>query len=79
MTGHGKREPGPTENAAADDEDPRICFCMHVHTRALVEAISAGAVTLAALAEQTRAGTGCGTCRIDLLELILGCTAKTRE
>ncbi|MEZ5963745.1 MAG: (2Fe-2S)-binding protein [Planctomycetota bacterium] len=52
------------------EDDPRICFCMKVHRQTLLAAIRAGAHSLAALQAQTRAGTGCGTCRIDLLQLL---------
>ena len=55
---------------AGDPDDPRICFCMRVHRNALIAAIEAGADTLDALGNRTRAGTGCGTCRIDLLGLL---------
>lgn len=43
---------------------------MKVHRQALLAAIGAGAHTLSALQARTRAGTGCGTCRIDLLQLL---------
>lgn len=52
------------------EANPRICFCMKVHRQTLLEAIRAGARTLAELQTRTRAGTGCGTCRIDLLQLL---------
>lgn len=52
------------------DDNPRICFCMKVHRQTLLAAIDAGAHTLVALQARTRAGTGCGTCRIDLLQLL---------
>jgi NAD(P)H-nitrite reductase large subunit len=62
MIGRGQRD--------ADHGDPRICYCMRVHRSTLVAAILGGARTLAALQAATSAGTGCGTCRIDLLELL---------
>ncbi len=43
---------------------------MHVHEHRLIEAILAGADSVAALADVTGAGLGCGTCRFDLLDLI---------
>jgi NAD(P)H-nitrite reductase large subunit len=52
------------------DADPRICYCMKVHRSTLLRAIAAGAATVADLQERTRAGTGCGTCRFDLLQLL---------
>ncbi len=59
--------------ARPTDDDPRICYCMKVHKKTLLAAIAAGARTLSALQEHTRAGTGCGTCRIDLLQLLAEC------
>lgn len=50
--------------------DPEVCNCHHVPTSALVGAIRGGCVTLPALAERTRAGTGCGSCRGQLANLI---------
>lgn len=52
------------------EDNPRVCFCMKVHRNSLLAAIRAGAHTLASLQARTRAGTGCGTCRIDLLHLL---------
>ncbi|MEM7201426.1 MAG: (2Fe-2S)-binding protein [Planctomycetota bacterium] len=43
---------------------------MQVYRDTLIEAIRGGARTLRQLQEATRAGTGCGTCRIDLLDLL---------
>lgn len=55
---------------SSDAADPKICYCMKVHRGTLLAAIAAGARTLAELQARTRAGTGCGTCRIDLLQLL---------
>lgn len=63
MTAETPPEPDP-------DEDPRICYCMKVHRQTLLAAIRAGADTVEALRQATRAGTGCGTCRSELLELL---------
>lgn len=54
----------------AGDDGPRICICMKVHAGTLRRAIEAGARTLEDLSSQTRAGTGCGTCRMELLEFL---------
>ncbi|HLU40447.1 MAG TPA: (2Fe-2S)-binding protein [Planctomycetota bacterium] len=43
---------------------------MKIHRRELLDAIAAGATTLDELQRRTRAGTGCGTCRFDLLQLL---------
>lgn len=57
-------------NERPTDDDPRVCYCMKVHRNTILAAIHAGAHTLASLQARTRAGTGCGTCRIDLLQLL---------
>ncbi len=43
---------------------------MKVHEEALLAAIAAGAHGLEDLMARTRAGTGCGTCRSELLTLL---------
>lgn len=53
-----------------DQCSPRVCYCMHVHEATIRRAIRAGATDLAALSAATRAGTGCGTCRFDLIEIL---------
>jgi NAD(P)H-nitrite reductase large subunit len=60
------------------EDDPRICFCMRVHEQELRTAIRAGADTVEKLRDTTRAGTGCGTCRIDLIALLDEERARTR-
>ena len=47
-----------------------ICHCMSVDRRTIEAAIAAGATTVEDLQDATRACTGCGTCRWDLLELL---------
>lgn len=54
----------------AKDLGPRICVCMKVHVEILLRAIRNGALSVKALGEATRAGTGCGTCRTDLEHLL---------
>ena len=56
----------------AEDLGPRICVCMKVHVETLLQAIRDGALSVEALREATRAGTGCGTCRTDLEQLLRG-------
>jgi len=53
-----------------DPQDPRICYCMKIHREELAAAIAAGAHTVEALRQATTAGTGCGTCRSELLGLL---------
>ncbi|MFO1051682.1 MAG: (2Fe-2S)-binding protein [Planctomycetota bacterium] len=66
-------DPDPPMEDDSGAEGPRVCFCRHVHEATLLRAIRAGHRTLAALIEATGAGTGCGTCRFDLLALIERC------
>jgi nitrite reductase (NADH) large subunit len=47
-----------------------VCNCHKVSEGTLCEAIAAGADSLAALCEATRAGTGCGSCRGELAQLL---------
>jgi NAD(P)H-nitrite reductase large subunit len=47
-----------------------ICNCHQVSETALVEAIEAGADSVAALGQTTKAGTGCGSCKGELEELL---------
>jgi nitrite reductase (NADH) large subunit len=51
--------------------DPEICNCLHVCESTLVKAIASGCTTLPTLSAETRAGTGCGSCRGQLANLIL--------
>ncbi len=51
--------------------DPEVCNCHHVRTSALLAEIRGGCDTIPKLSEQTRAGTGCGSCRGQLANLIL--------
>lgn len=61
----------PESPARPEDEDtPKICYCMHVHEATILRAIREGATTLAELGERTRAGTGCGTCKSELVVLL---------
>ena len=50
--------------------DREVCNCNKVNASTLVAAIGAGADTVEALADRTRAGTGCGSCRGQLARLI---------
>jgi len=50
--------------------DRLICTCHKVNESRLCDAIGAGAGTVEALGEVTKAGTGCGSCRGDLTQLL---------
>jgi nitrite reductase (NADH) large subunit len=47
-----------------------VCNCHKVTDKALCAAIEAGADSVAALCEATKAGTGCGSCKPELAELV---------
>lgn len=55
---------------ACADEDPQICTCNRVTRSEIVQAIRSGATTMAGLEQSCRAGTGCGSCRGQLGELL---------
>jgi nitrite reductase (NADH) large subunit len=59
---------GDVSPAAAD---PEVCNCHHVCESAVVAAIKDGCTTLPTLSAATRAGTGCGSCRGRLADLVL--------
>ena len=67
---------GDVSPAAAD---PEICNCHHVCQSAIVGAIRDGCTTLPQLATATKAGTGCGSCRGQLANLIMANAPKGQE
>jgi nitrite reductase (NADH) large subunit len=50
--------------------DRLVCNCNAVPESRVREAIAAGAVSLEALALATRAGTGCGSCKTELAQIL---------
>ena len=61
---HG-RAPGATA-----DEGPLICACNSVGARRIEGAIASGASDVQAVGETTGAGTGCGSCRPEIVRLL---------
>jgi nitrite reductase (NADH) large subunit len=61
--------PGAAFGAGAP-ADRTVCTCHKVSESRLCEAIAAGACSLEALGELTKAGTGCGSCKQELVQLI---------
>ena len=51
--------------------DPEVCNCHHVCQSTIQRAIGDGHTTLPSLSAATQAGTGCGSCRGQLANLIL--------
>lgn len=59
------------QGAARPDPAARtVCNCHRVTQAALVEAIQAGCESVEALGAATKAGTGCGSCKSELAELL---------
>ncbi|HLK88943.1 MAG TPA: FAD-dependent oxidoreductase [Polyangia bacterium] len=50
--------------------DRMVCTCHKVSESRLCEAIAGGACTVEALGQLTKAGTGCGSCKQELVQLI---------
>jgi nitrite reductase (NADH) large subunit len=59
--------------------DPEICNCHHVNQSTILGAIRGGSATLPQLSTATRAGTGCGSCRGQLANLILANAPKGHQ
>ena len=47
-----------------------VCMCHKLSESALRAAIANGADSVAALGEQTKAGTGCGSCRPEVKKIL---------
>ena len=56
--------------AAGKGSGPIVCACEGVGRHRLIDAIEAGAATVAGLGACTRAGTNCGSCKPELAKLI---------
>ncbi len=50
--------------------DTLVCHCMNLDKQTIVNAVLEGANSMASLERKTRAGSGCGTCRDAVQELI---------
>jgi assimilatory nitrate reductase electron transfer subunit len=55
--------------------DATVCWCNGVTVGAIAEAAAAGAATVAEVGSCTRAGTGCGTCRGRIQEVLAATAA----
>jgi nitrite reductase (NADH) large subunit len=54
-----------------------VCNCHHVSERVLRDAIACGVDSVGALSDATKAGTGCGSCKTELAQLVLTVAKKT--
>jgi|SoiMethySBSTD1v2_1073268.scaffolds.fasta_scaffold528510_2 NAD(P)H-nitrite reductase large subunit len=63
----------PEKSDKGDGDDPLVCYCMKVRLSTLLALLEAEGAPreLEWLMEATRAGTGCGTCRSDLMGLLI--------
>lgn len=61
-----------TETDGLPGADTIICFCHSVTARQILFEIGQGARTLEEIQDQTRAATGCGGCKWDVLDLLSG-------
>ncbi|GAB2331897.1 FAD-dependent oxidoreductase [Streptomyces griseoincarnatus] len=68
--------PRPASHSAEVNENAPVCLCNNVSRQTLFQAWQAGSHTVTALAEATRATTGCGGCSRSVEEL---CGAWARE
>jgi nitrite reductase (NADH) large subunit len=61
---------GPAASVDQIPDSARICDCNAVAKDQIVEAVLNGARSLRAVCEQTRAGTGCGSCRPEVQRIV---------
>jgi nitrite reductase (NADH) large subunit len=62
---------------AADPATRLVCNCHKVTEGALYDAVAAGADTVEALCAATKAGTGCGSCKSELGQILARAPKKT--
>jgi len=60
----------PEQSRRSHDESIRVCDCNGVTKARIVEAVLAGARSLQSVCDETRAGTGCGSCRPEVQAVI---------
>jgi nitrite reductase (NADH) large subunit len=59
-----------SSRASAAPKDRLVCNCHKVTESAIGEAIAAGATSVEAIGTATKAGTGCGSCKSELAQLL---------
>jgi nitrite reductase (NADH) large subunit len=62
--------PAPATSVAELSDDVQVCNCNGVTKGAICSAVKGGAKTMSALAGATRAGSGCGSCKGQVLEIL---------
>jgi nitrite reductase (NADH) large subunit len=68
----GSRGDGPVSAAALPD-DAQICNCNGITKGQLRSAVAGGCRTMRALCDRTRAGTGCGSCKAQVQQVLEAC------
>ena len=63
----------------APTRGPVVCVCHGIGERQIVDAVRAGAKTVAAIGKATCAGTNCGSCRPAIARLLASCTHSEME
>ncbi len=69
----GLTSASPAAGVEEMPDDAQICNCNGVSKGKIVAAIGGGARTLQAVCSATRAGTGCGTCKVQVKALLDAC------
>ncbi|WP_262296783.1 nitrate reductase [Microvirga sesbaniae] len=59
------------------DPGPIVCACFSVGANRIAAAVADGAASVDAVGEAVRAGTNCGSCRVEIRRLIDAATLKT--
>ncbi|PVE21556.1 nitrate reductase [Microvirga sp. KLBC 81] len=58
------------------DPGPIVCACFSVGANQILAAVEAGATSVEAVGDALRAGTNCGSCRVEIRRLINAATVK---
>jgi len=69
----GSTRPGGPASAADLPDDAQICNCNGVTKGRLAQAVQGGCRSLRALCDATRAGTGCGSCKPQVQQVLEAC------
>jgi nitrite reductase (NADH) large subunit len=62
--------PGEDVGVAELDDDAQVCNCNGVSKKALTGAVQGGCTTVAAVMDATRAGKGCGSCKLLVRQVV---------
>ncbi|MBT2596546.1 NAD(P)/FAD-dependent oxidoreductase [Arthrobacter sp. ISL-72] len=62
--------PGEEQGVAELDDDAQVCNCNGVSKKSLVDAVKGGCNTVAGAMDATRAGKGCGSCKLLVKQVV---------